>query len=208
MQLITSPWFLSWDRCAKLPCTLQSEVAARRGALLRYMLFLRLTPLLPNTFINVASPIVGVPLHVFALGACGGCMPVFVLHQHSSVVRMACCMCTAVTASNPHHRHYPQPLPHIPGYSATDISIAPQLPTVEPSPHCTLCPFIIASALYLLLIETPILHSAIHTPTVHDIILQHIRTLRSHAAGVRAQQLCGVQRGRAPGGAAQPGGPG
>lgn len=36
---------------------------------LNYILFLRVTPLLPNTFINVCSPIVGVPLLPFALGA-------------------------------------------------------------------------------------------------------------------------------------------
>ncbi len=50
----------------------QAEVAHQRGALLNYMLFLRMTPLLPNVFINVASPIVGVPLHIFALGEGGG----------------------------------------------------------------------------------------------------------------------------------------
>ena len=43
-------------------------MAARRRDTLNYILFLRVTPLLPNTFINVASPIVGVPLAPFALG--------------------------------------------------------------------------------------------------------------------------------------------
>ncbi|KAK8360931.1 hypothetical protein V6Z12_A03G004500 [Gossypium hirsutum] len=39
----------------------QAQVAQRRECLLNYMLFLRLTPTLPNAFINVASPIVDIP---------------------------------------------------------------------------------------------------------------------------------------------------
>lgn len=39
------------------------------------MLFLRLTPTLPNTFINVASPIVNVPYHIFFLGTVIGLIP-------------------------------------------------------------------------------------------------------------------------------------
>ncbi len=45
-----------------------SEVAKRNNDLLSYIIFLRVTPLLPNVFINVASPIVGVPLLDFLLG--------------------------------------------------------------------------------------------------------------------------------------------
>jgi uncharacterized membrane protein YdjX (TVP38/TMEM64 family) len=45
-----------------------AEVGRRRLQLLNYIVFLRVTPILPNTFINVASPIVGVPLAPFALG--------------------------------------------------------------------------------------------------------------------------------------------
>lgn len=52
-----------------------AEVGARRSELLNYIVFLRLTPILPNTFINVASPIVGVPLLPFALGTLFGCLP-------------------------------------------------------------------------------------------------------------------------------------
>ncbi|XP_031248862.1 uncharacterized membrane protein At4g09580-like [Pistacia vera] len=40
----------------------QDQVAIRGESLLNCFLFLRLTPTLPNTFINVASPIVDVPL--------------------------------------------------------------------------------------------------------------------------------------------------
>ncbi|KAH7515003.1 hypothetical protein FEM48_Zijuj11G0150200 [Ziziphus jujuba var. spinosa] len=53
----------------------QSQVAKRRERLLNYMLFLRLTPTLPNTFINVASPIVDVPYHIFFLGTVIGLIP-------------------------------------------------------------------------------------------------------------------------------------
>ncbi|KAH0988040.1 hypothetical protein GBA52_015217 [Prunus armeniaca] len=45
----------------------QNQVAKRREGLLNYMLFLRLTPTLPNTFINLASPIMDVPYHIFFL---------------------------------------------------------------------------------------------------------------------------------------------
>ncbi|XP_042485903.1 uncharacterized membrane protein At4g09580 [Macadamia integrifolia] len=53
----------------------QAQVAKRKGSLLNYMLFLRLTPTLPNTFINVASPIVNVPYHTFFLGTFIGLIP-------------------------------------------------------------------------------------------------------------------------------------
>lgn len=51
------------------------QVAKRRDRLLNYMLFLRLTPTLPNTFINVASPIVDVPYHIFFLATSIGLIP-------------------------------------------------------------------------------------------------------------------------------------
>lgn len=53
----------------------QSQVARRKERLLNYMLFLRLTPTLPNTFINVASPIVDVPYHTFFLATVIGIIP-------------------------------------------------------------------------------------------------------------------------------------
>jgi uncharacterized membrane protein YdjX (TVP38/TMEM64 family) len=36
------------------------------------MLFLRLTPLVPNWFVNIASPIVGMPVKYFSLGTLFG----------------------------------------------------------------------------------------------------------------------------------------
>ncbi|KMS97581.1 hypothetical protein BVRB_5g125520 [Beta vulgaris subsp. vulgaris] len=53
----------------------QAQVAKRRQNLLNYMLFLRVTPTLPNTFINVASPIVDVPYHIFFLATFIGLIP-------------------------------------------------------------------------------------------------------------------------------------
>ncbi|CDP13061.1 unnamed protein product [Coffea canephora] len=53
----------------------QAEVAKRKKRLLNYMLFLRVTPTLPNTFINVASPIVDVPYHIFFLATAIGITP-------------------------------------------------------------------------------------------------------------------------------------
>jgi len=37
-----------------------------------YMLFLRLTPLVPNWFVNIGSPIVGIPIRNFFLGTLFG----------------------------------------------------------------------------------------------------------------------------------------
>eukprot|EP00850_Spirogloea_muscicola_P018525 SM000171S03214 [mRNA] locus=s171:22522:23840:+ [translate_table: standard] len=51
------------------------QVKQRRASLLYYMLFLRVTPAFPNTFINVASPIVDVPYPIFAIGTFFGLMP-------------------------------------------------------------------------------------------------------------------------------------
>uniref|UniRef100_A0A5B6ZZX5 VTT domain-containing protein n=1 Tax=Davidia involucrata TaxID=16924 RepID=A0A5B6ZZX5_DAVIN len=53
----------------------QAQVAKRQERLLNYMLFLRVTPTLPNTFINVASPIVDVPYHIFFLATFIGLIP-------------------------------------------------------------------------------------------------------------------------------------
>ncbi|KAK8585910.1 hypothetical protein V6N13_065351 [Hibiscus sabdariffa] len=53
----------------------QAEIAKRRDKLLNYMLFLRITPTLPNLFINLASPIVDIPFHVFFLATFIGLIP-------------------------------------------------------------------------------------------------------------------------------------
>ncbi|CAL1363428.1 unnamed protein product [Linum trigynum] len=53
----------------------QGEIAKRREKLLNYMLFLRITPTLPNLFINLASPIVDIPFHIFFLATLIGLIP-------------------------------------------------------------------------------------------------------------------------------------
>ncbi|XAR55633.1 hypothetical protein NMG60_11035764 [Bertholletia excelsa] len=53
----------------------QTEIAKRREKLLNYMLFLRITPTLPNLFINLASPVVDIPFHVFFLATVIGLVP-------------------------------------------------------------------------------------------------------------------------------------
>ncbi|BDA42227.1 Transmembrane protein 41 homolog [Coccomyxa sp. Obi] len=55
--------------------TFEQEVQKRKGDLLNYIIFLRVTPLLPNIFINIASPVVNVPIFPFALGTLIGCLP-------------------------------------------------------------------------------------------------------------------------------------
>lgn len=67
-QLVRAAWPERLDKYA-------AEVESRRHHLLNFVIFLRVTPFLPNTFINLASPIVGVPLLPFALGTLLGCAP-------------------------------------------------------------------------------------------------------------------------------------
>lgn len=45
-----------------------------------YLLFIRITPLLPNWLINLSSPVVGVPLKHFLLATFFGLMPANLLH--------------------------------------------------------------------------------------------------------------------------------
>ncbi|XP_037936406.1 transmembrane protein 41 homolog [Teleopsis dalmanni] len=51
------------------------HVEKHRDSLFNYMLFLRMTPILPNWFINLASPVIGVPLYTFAFGTFCGVAP-------------------------------------------------------------------------------------------------------------------------------------
>lgn len=51
------------------------QVESRRSNILFYIVFLRVTPVLPNTFINVAAPIVGIDLVPFFVGTFVGCLP-------------------------------------------------------------------------------------------------------------------------------------
>lgn len=59
------------ERCGWLA----QEVHHHRHNLLNYILFLRITPIFPNWFINVSAPIVSVPLQQFVLGTFIGEIP-------------------------------------------------------------------------------------------------------------------------------------
>lgn len=72
-KLIGRP-IVSWLWPEKLKF-FQAEIAKRRDKLLNYMLFLRITPTLPNLFINLASPIVDIPFHIFFLATVVGLIP-------------------------------------------------------------------------------------------------------------------------------------
>lgn len=50
-----------------------------------YMLFLRLTPLVPNWFVNIGSPIVGIPIKNFFLGTLFGLMPLNIIHINAGM---------------------------------------------------------------------------------------------------------------------------
>lgn len=52
-----------------------SQVEKQRDNLLCYMIFLRITPIFPNWFINITSPIIGVPFLPFFLGTLVGVAP-------------------------------------------------------------------------------------------------------------------------------------
>jgi len=52
-----------------------SHVERHRQHLLNYIIFLRITPFLPNWFINIVSPVINVPLHIFFIGTFIGVAP-------------------------------------------------------------------------------------------------------------------------------------
>ncbi len=56
------------------------QVAQRRRNLFNFLLFLRITPFLPNFFINLASPLLEVPLSYFVVATFFGIMPATFMH--------------------------------------------------------------------------------------------------------------------------------
>lgn len=50
-----------------------------------FVIFLRLTPLVPNWFVNLSSPIVGIPLSKFYLGTFLGLMPFNYIHINTGL---------------------------------------------------------------------------------------------------------------------------
>ncbi len=61
-------------------------IKAQRDNIFNYLLFLRNTPLLPNVFINVSSPMVGIPLKTFAGATFLGLMPLNIVHIRTGLV--------------------------------------------------------------------------------------------------------------------------
>ncbi|XP_066147014.1 transmembrane protein 41 homolog [Euwallacea fornicatus] len=53
----------------------KNQVDKHKDNLFNYMVFLRVTPILPNWFINLCAPVIGVPLIPFALGTFIGVAP-------------------------------------------------------------------------------------------------------------------------------------
>jgi len=49
-------------------CVVLLQVENHSEHLLNYIIFLRITPFLPNWFINIASPVINVPLTPFFVG--------------------------------------------------------------------------------------------------------------------------------------------
>lgn len=62
---------------------MRARVAAHKGDLLYYMLFLRLTPLVPNWTINLTAPLAGVPMRIFVASTVLGLVPANYFHTQT-----------------------------------------------------------------------------------------------------------------------------
>ena len=56
------------------------KVEENKNRLFFYVLFLRFTPLVPNILVNLASPIAGIPVHIFFISTLFGLMPLNCMH--------------------------------------------------------------------------------------------------------------------------------
>lgn len=56
------------------------KIEENRNRLFFYVLFLRFTPLVPNILVNLASPIAGIPIHIFFISTLFGLMPLNCMH--------------------------------------------------------------------------------------------------------------------------------
>ncbi|CAM1322122.1 TMEM41A (predicted) [Pycnogonum litorale] len=65
---------------------LQQKVSDNRGNLFYYLLFIRLFPMTPNWFINMSSPILNIPIHLFFLSVLIGLMPYNLLCVQTGVM--------------------------------------------------------------------------------------------------------------------------
>jgi uncharacterized membrane protein YdjX (TVP38/TMEM64 family) len=78
-----------------------ARVDRHRDNLLSYILFLRITPFLPNWFINIVSPVIGVPLFPFWVGSFFGVAPPsFVFIQAGTTLQQLTSSTDAITAQS------------------------------------------------------------------------------------------------------------
>lgn len=61
----------------------QGELQRHQAHLLNYMLFIRVTPILPAWFVNLASPVVGIPYPIFIIATAVGHVPINFLTVHA-----------------------------------------------------------------------------------------------------------------------------
>jgi uncharacterized membrane protein YdjX (TVP38/TMEM64 family) len=63
----------------------KKKTLENKDTIFYYILFLRITPILPNWFINITSPIVGISFVNFFMGTLIGLMPANVIHVRTGV---------------------------------------------------------------------------------------------------------------------------
>jgi uncharacterized membrane protein YdjX (TVP38/TMEM64 family) len=73
-SLVGSPLINRYQNSPRL-VYLRDTVKTQKNSLLSFILFLRITPLLPNWFINITSPHVGIPPFFFFIGTFFGVIP-------------------------------------------------------------------------------------------------------------------------------------
>lgn len=67
--------------------TMEETIMKHRDNLIFYLIFLRLVPMTPNWFLNIASPIVNIPLLPFAISIFVGLMPYhFICSRAGSII--------------------------------------------------------------------------------------------------------------------------
>lgn len=64
---------------------LREEVAKNRDSLLNYLLFLRLTPIMPSFVVNLCAPVVGIPLRPYVVSTFFGYLPITAVQVRSEI---------------------------------------------------------------------------------------------------------------------------
>lgn len=82
-RAVVKGWVVSWwpGKVSQL----KNLVDSHRDSLFTTMLFVRLTPILPNVFVNLASPIAGVPLPIFFCATAIGLIPISAIHVNTGM---------------------------------------------------------------------------------------------------------------------------